>query len=65
MDGIRLRFAAGDQLTTSRWQKLEKGIVTGCAVSVVLIIMGMNLLINAAQRKTRWSKDGIGNLSPI
>ncbi|XP_052256524.1 uncharacterized protein LOC127861838 [Dreissena polymorpha] len=50
LDGIRLRFTVGDQLT--RWQRLKKGIVTGCTVSVVLLIMGMNLLINAAQRET-------------
>ena len=30
LDGIQLRFTVGDQLT--RWQKLEKGIVTGCTV---------------------------------
>ena len=36
LDGIQLRFTVGDQLT--RWQKLEKGIVTGCTVSVVLFI---------------------------
>ncbi|XP_052238637.1 uncharacterized protein LOC127849934 [Dreissena polymorpha] len=39
-----------------RWQKLEKGIVNGCTVSVVLFIIGMNLLINAAQRETRGLK---------
>ena len=47
LDGIHLRFTVGDQLT--RWQKLETVIVTGCTVSVVLFIMGMNLLINSAR----------------
>ena len=37
-----------------------KGIVTGCTVSVVLFIMGMNLLINAAQRETRGPKTESG-----
>ena len=30
-----------------------KGIVTGCTVSVVPFIMGMNLLINATRFETR------------
>jgi len=51
MGGIKLRFSVGDQMTN--WQKLEKGIVTRCTVSVVLFIMGMNLLINSAKRETR------------
>jgi hypothetical protein len=62
LDGIRLRFTVGDQLT--RWQKLDKGIVTGCTVSVVLFIMGMNLLINAAQRETRGPKTESGIYLP-
>jgi hypothetical protein len=62
LDGIRLRFTVGDQLT--EWQKLEKGIVTGCTVSVVLFIMGMNLLINAAQRETRGPKTESGTYLP-
>jgi hypothetical protein len=62
LDGIRLRFTVGDQLTD--WQKLEKGIVTGCTVSVVLFIMGMNLLINAAQRETRGPKTESGTYLP-
>jgi len=35
------------------WQRLEKGIVTGCTISVALFVMGMNLIINAAKRETR------------
>lgn len=62
LDGIKLRFTVGDQLT--RWQKLEKGIVTGCTVSVVLFIMGMNLLINAAQRETRGPRTESGTYLP-
>ncbi|XP_052280752.1 uncharacterized protein LOC127878274 [Dreissena polymorpha] len=62
LDGIRLRFTVGDQLT--RWQKLENGIVTGCTVSMVLFILGMNLLINAAQRETRGPKTESGIYVP-
>ena len=48
----------------TRWQKLEKGIVTGCTVSVVLYIMGMNLLINAARREMRGPKTESGIYFP-
>ncbi|XP_052218148.1 uncharacterized protein LOC127835750 [Dreissena polymorpha] len=62
LDGIKLRFTVGDQLT--RWQRLEKGIVIGYTVSVVLFIMRMNLLINAAQRETRGPKTESGIYLP-
>ncbi|XP_053390689.1 uncharacterized protein LOC128553532 [Mercenaria mercenaria] len=54
LDGKMFRFTVGYQLTD--WQKLEKEIVTGCTVSVVLFIMGMNLPIYAAQRNTHGPK---------
>jgi len=43
---------------------LEKGIVTGCTVSVVLFVVGMNLLINAAIRETRGRKTESGIYLP-
>ncbi|KAH3884837.1 hypothetical protein DPMN_008822 [Dreissena polymorpha] len=62
LGGMRHRFTVGDQPT--RWQKLEKGIVTGCTVFVVLFIMGMNLLISAAQeRHVDQRQSGISNLA--
>jgi len=62
IDGIKLRFSVGDQLT--KWQKLEKVIVTGFTVSVVLFVMGMNMLINAAIRETRGPKTDSGIYLP-
>ena len=59
---IHLRFAVGEQMTG--WQRLEKGIVTGCTISVVLFIMGMNLLINATKRETRGPKTTSGVYMP-
>jgi len=38
--------------TTTAWQALEKGIVIGCTISVILFVMGMNLIIKAADRET-------------
>ena len=60
--GIKLRFAVGDK--TTAWQSLEKGIVTGCTISVVLFVMGMNLIINAAKRDTRGPKAASGIYLP-
>ena len=51
LEGIYIRFTV--QEYTTSWQKLEKGIVTGCTISVVLFIMAMNLIIEAGQRETR------------
>ncbi|XP_078621248.1 uncharacterized protein LOC144887724 [Branchiostoma floridae x Branchiostoma japonicum] len=49
--GIQMRFRTAD--FTIQWQRLEKGIVTGCTISPNLFIMGMNLIIEAAA-KARW-----------
>lgn len=49
--GIKIRFTVGD-FTTS-WQQLEKVIVTGCIISPILFVIGMNLMMTAAERETR------------
>lgn len=49
--GFKLRFKTA-QFTT-QWQDLEKGIVTGCTISPILFVMGMNLLITAAGKESR------------
>ncbi|XP_052234917.1 uncharacterized protein LOC127847189 [Dreissena polymorpha] len=59
---IQLRFAVGEQSTP--WIRLEKGIVTGCTISVVLFVMGMNLIINTAKRETRGPKTTSGIYLP-
>ena len=52
--GIHIRFTTNN-FTTS-WQRLEKGIVTGCTISVILFVMGMNMIIKAGERETRGPK---------
>ena len=52
--GIKLRFSF-DQVTTD-WLNLERGIITGCTISPIVFIMGMNLIIKAAERETRGPK---------
>ncbi|XP_078336960.1 uncharacterized protein LOC144626561 [Crassostrea virginica] len=49
--GMMLRFSAGNINTAH--QSLEKGIVIGCTVSPILFIMGMNIIMKAAERETR------------
>ncbi|XP_053389443.1 uncharacterized protein LOC128552430 [Mercenaria mercenaria] len=53
-----MRFSF-DSFTTS-WIQLEKGIVTGCTISVVLFVMGMNMIIKAAERESRGPKTSSG-----
>jgi len=57
-DGLQLRFSVGEETTSC--QRLEEGIVTGCTISVVLFVIGMNLIINAAKRETRGPKAAFG-----
>ena len=57
-DGLQLRFSVGEETTS--WQRLEKGIVTGRTISVVLFVVGMNQIINAAKRETRGPKTASG-----
>ena len=51
---IKLRFTYND--ITTKWQDLERGIVTGCTISPILFVMSMNLIIKAAERETRGPK---------
>lgn len=48
---IHLRFSSPNY--TTAWIPLEKGIVTGCSISVILFVMGMNLILKAAEQETR------------
>ena len=60
--GIKLRFTFRD--VTTDWQDLEKGIITGCTISPILFIMGMNIIIKAAERETRGPRLTSGVYSP-
>ena len=50
-DTIVMRFRVGREVT--RWQRLEKGIMAGCTVSVVLFVIAMNIIITAAESECR------------
>ncbi|XP_019647849.1 PREDICTED: uncharacterized protein LOC109488125 [Branchiostoma belcheri] len=60
--GFQLRFRTAD--FTTQWQNLEKGIVTGCTISPILFIMGMNLLIDAAATKAKGPRMNSGSRQP-
>ena len=51
LEGIHLRFSVEDYETS--WLKLEKGIVTGCTISVVLFVMAMYLIREGGKRETK------------
>lgn len=48
---FRLRVSSGS--TTSVWHKLEKGIITGCMISVILFALAMNMLVKSAEVQCR------------
>ncbi len=54
MDALQMRFTVGS--VTTKWQRLEKGIMTGCTISVALFIAAMNLLLKAGGMHCRGRK---------
>jgi len=60
---IKLRFQSAK--FTTKWKPVEKGIVTGCTISPILFIMGMNLIISAASTKSRGPKTAAGCQQPV
>ena len=55
---VNLQFSS--QNFTTEWIALEKGIVTDCTISVILFVMGMNMILKAAERETRGPKTNSG-----
>ncbi|XP_063058826.1 uncharacterized protein LOC134452393 [Engraulis encrasicolus] len=48
---FRLRVTAGSG--TSDWHRLEKGIITGCTISVILFALAMNMIVKSAEVECR------------
>lgn len=57
-----LRFTSG--ATTSAWHRLEKGIITGCTISVALFALAMNMLVKAPEVECRGPKSSSGIRQP-
>ena len=55
---IHLRFSCNE--FTTNWIQLEMWIVTGCTISVILFVMGMNMIIKTAERESRGPKTNTG-----
>ena len=51
---IYLKFSWGN--STTSWWPLEKRIIICCTISVVLVVIGMNMIITAAEREIRGPK---------
>lgn len=50
-NNFRLRVTAGSG--TSDWHRLEKGIITGCTISVILFALAMNMIVKSAEVECR------------
>nr|XP_061785060.1 uncharacterized protein LOC133576095 [Nerophis lumbriciformis] len=59
---FNLRFTSG--AITSAWHRLEKGIITGCTISVALFALAMNMLVKAAEVECRGPKSSSGIRQP-
>ena len=51
LGSMEMRFRVGHDVT--KWQKLERGIMAGCTVSVVLFVTAMNVIIKGAESECR------------
>lgn len=61
-NNFNLRFTSGK--VTSERHHLEKGIITGCTVSVILFSLAMNMLVKSAEPECRGPKTKSGIRHP-
>ncbi|XP_063080140.1 uncharacterized protein LOC134470047 [Engraulis encrasicolus] len=61
-DHFSLRVSSG--ATTSDWHRLEKGIITGCTISVSLFALAMNMLVKSAEVECRGPLSRSGTRQP-
>ena len=57
-DNVKIRFTT-DSFTTE-WQRVEKGIITGCTLSVVLFALTMSWLVESVKKTTKGPKTTSG-----
>ena len=48
---VKIRFSTKNY--TTEWQRVEKGIITGCTLSVILFTLAMTMLVASAKRETK------------
>ena len=61
-NNFSLRFTSGP--ITSDWHQLQKGIITGCTISVILFALAMNLLVKTAETECRGPQSKTGTRQP-
>ncbi|XP_030281784.1 uncharacterized protein LOC115586678 [Sparus aurata] len=61
-NSFNLRFTSGT--VTSEHHRLEKGIITGCTISVILFALAMNMLVKSAELVCRGPKTKSGIRQP-
>ena len=54
LDKLSFRFTTNS--FTTNWQRLEKGIITGCTISVIVFIAAINIMIKTAEKECRGPK---------
>ena len=55
---MNIRFTTKD--FTTEWQRVEKGIITGCTLSVILFALSMTMLVMSVQDETKGPKTSSG-----
>ena len=55
---VKVRFSTTE--FTTDWQRVEKGIITGCTLSVILFVLAMTMLVEEAKRETKGPKTSSG-----
>ena len=57
-DNVEIRFTTKD--FTTDWQRVEKGIITGCTLSVVLFALSVTMLVMSVKQETKGPKTSSG-----
>ena len=57
-----MRTSSGN--VTSNWHRLERGIITGCTISVTLFALAMNILVKSAEKECRGPTTNTGVRQP-
>ena len=55
---VKIRFSTKNY--TTEWQRVEKGIITGCTLSVILFALTMSWLVESAKHTTKGPKTSSG-----
>ena len=57
-DNVKIRFTT--KKFTTEWQRVERGIITGCTLSVVIFALAMSWIVESVQNVTKGPKTSTG-----